>query len=361
MVAGSVPTSDETGDGMTSTMRAARFTGSDRSLAVMDVPVPEPGPLELLIRVDACGICLSDVHLIDGSIPPLIDVVTPGHESSGTIATVGGEVPGWKEGQRVALAGGKPCGMCRMCIRGRMDECQSFELMGFHYDGAWAEYVRVPYFTVTPVPDGVAPEHAAILADAVATPYAALTDTAKLHPGESVGLWGIGGLGTHAVQLARLLGAGLIIAIDPLASARERALKLGADAALDPTSGDVTMEISQLTGGGLDVAIDLVGANAVLYEAVRSLRRRGRAVMVGLSMDRVELGPGLIFGTQAHSLLGHLGYSKRHLDELVTLLANGRLDLSTSISDVMPLEEVPRGVERLASKEGDPVRLVVTP
>jgi len=346
---------------VTKTMRAARFNGSDRSLVVSDVPVPEVGALDLLIKVDACGICLSDVHLIDGSIPPIIDIVTPGHESSGTIAAVGAEIDGWKVGERVALAGGKPCGRCQMCLRGRMDECQSFELMGFHYDGAWAEYVRVPFFTVTPVPDGVAPEHAAILADAVATPYAALTDTAKLHAGESVGLWGIGGLGTHAVQLARMLGAGLIIAIDPLPSARERALKVGADVALDPTQTDIPLEISRLTGGGLDIAVDLVGANAVLYETVRSLKRRGRAVMVGLSMDRVELGPGLIFGTQSHSLLGHLGYTKRHLDELVTLLANGRLDLSTSITDVMPLEEVPRGVERLASKEGDPVRLVVTP
>ena len=346
---------------MSPTMRAARFTGSDRSLVVTDVPVPAPGPLELLVKVDACGICLSDVHLIDGSIPPLIEVVTPGHESSGTIAELGSEVEGWKVGDRIALAGGKPCGRCAMCVRGRIDECQSFQLMGFHYDGAWAEYVMVPYGTVTPVPDSVAPEHAAILADAVATPYAALTDTAMLRPGESVGLWGIGGLGTHAVQLARLMGAGLIVAIDPLPSARERALKLGADAALDPTEVDVPLEISRLTGGGLDVAVDLVGANAVLYESVRSLRRRGRAVMVGLSMDRVELGPGLIFGTQAHRLLGHLGYTKRHLDELVTLLANGRLDLSTSISDVMSLEDVARGVERLANKEGDPVRLVVTP
>lgn len=346
---------------MTSTMRAARFNGTDRSLNVVDVPIPAPGPLDLLIKVDACGICLSDVHLIDGSIPPLIEIVTPGHESSGTIAGIGSEVQGWQKGQRVVLAGGRPCGRCAMCIRGRIDDCQSFELLGFHYDGAWAEYVRVPFFTVTPVPDGVAPEHAAILADAVATPYAALTDTAKLHPGEAIGLWGIGGLGTHAVQLARLLGAGTIVAIDPLPSARERALKVGADVVIDPTATDVPLEIARITGGGLDVAIDLVGANAVLYEAVRSLRRRGRAVMVGLSMDRVQLGPGLIFGTQGHSLLGHLGYGKRHLDELVTLLANGRLDLSASISDVMPLEEVGRGVQRLADKEDDPVRLVVAP
>lgn len=346
---------------MTPTMRAARFTAGGRTLEVTEVPIPEPGPLEVLVKVDACGICLSDVHLIDGSIPAIVDVVTPGHEASGTIATLGDSVTGWRTGQRVSLMGGRPCGQCSSCTKGRLDECLSFELMGFHYDGAWAEYIKVPFFTMTPIPDNVVTEQAAILADAVATPYGALTETAELRPGESIALWGIGGLGTHAVQLARMIGAGLVIAVDPLASARERALKLGADAALDPTEVDVPMEISKLTDGGVDVAIDLVGANAVLYEAVRSLRRRGRCVMVGLSMDRVQLGPGLIFGTQSHSLRGHLGYTRQHLDDLVKLLANGRLDLSTSITDVMDLADVPRGVERLASKEGDPVRLVVTP
>lgn len=346
---------------MTERMRAARFTGSTRRLEVTDVPIPEPGPLEALVKVDACGICLSDVHLIDGSIPPLIEVVTPGHESSGTIAALGEDAAAWEVGQRVVLMGGKPCLTCANCRRGRVDECLSFELMGFHYDGAWADYIRVPYFTMIPIPDNLPSEQAAILADAVATPYGALTDTAELRPGESIALWGIGGLGTHAVQLARMMGAGLVIAVDPLQSARERALKLGADVALDPTEVDVPLEISRITEGGVDVAVDLVGANAVLYEAVRSLRRKGRAVMVGLSMDRVELGPGLIMGTQGHSVRGHLGYGPRHLGELVTLVSNGRLDLSTSISDLMPLEDVPRGVERLANKEGDPVRLVVTP
>ncbi|MGH2756892.1 MAG: zinc-binding dehydrogenase [Actinomycetota bacterium] len=346
---------------MTKTMRAARFNGRDRSLRVTEVPVPEPGPLEVLVKVDACGICLSDVHLIDGSIPPLVDVVTMGHESSGTIAAVGESAGGWEVGERVSLMGGRPCTKCANCRRARMDECLSFELMGFHYDGAWADYIKVPHYMMVSVPDNVVPEHAAILADAVATPYGALTDTAELRPGESIALWGIGGLGTHAVQLARMMGAGYIIAVDPLHSARERALKLGADVALDPTEIDVPLEISRLTDGGVNVGIDFVGANAVLYEAVRSLRRKGRAVMVGLSMDRIELGPGLIMGTQGHSVRGHLGYTPRHLADLVTLVANGRLDLSTSISDLLPLEDVPRGVERLAAKEGDVVRLVVIP
>jgi D-arabinose 1-dehydrogenase-like Zn-dependent alcohol dehydrogenase len=347
---------------MADTMRAARFDAASGRLDVVDVPVPVPGPTEVLIRVEACGICLSDVHLLDGTLPAALPVVTPGHEAAGTVEAVGDLVPGWVPGDRVVMAGGRPCGECRWCVRGRGEECEAFQILGFAFDGAWAQYVVMPYAALTGVPAGLPVEQAAILADAVSTPYAALTERAALRPGEAIGLWGIGGLGVHAVQVARMVGAGPIVAVDPLASARERALRLGADVALDPTAVDVVEEVRRLTGGRmLDVAVDLVGANAVLAQAAASLGRFGRCVMVGLSLDEVRLGPGVFFGVQSQSLLGHLGYRKRHLDELVTLVELGRLDVSGSISDVLPLEEVGAGVQRLRSKDGDPIRLVVQP
>ncbi|MEA2433628.1 MAG: hypothetical protein QOG54_1085 [Actinomycetota bacterium] len=343
-------------------MRAVRFNAADRKLKLTEVPVPELEPHEVLVKVRACGICLSDVHLIDGGIPPVKDEVTLGHEASGDIVAMGSEVPGWEPGQYVVMAGGKPCGKCDRCKVGLLDDCRNFMLLGFHYDGAWADYVAVPYYACAPVPDSIPAEQAAILADAVATPYAALVERAGLKPSESVGLWGIGGLGTHAVQIARMVGAGLVVAVDPLPSARERALTVGADVALDPTSQDVRGEISKLTGGMmLDVAVDLVGANAVISQCVSCLGRGGRAVMVGLSLEPLQLEPSLLFGIQSHGVLGHLGYNKRHLEQLVRLLAGGRLDLESSISDIMPLEDTPKGVERLASKDGDPVRLIVKP
>ena len=153
-----------------------------------------------------------------------------------------------------------------------------------------------------------------------------------------------------------------IIAVDPLPGARERALARGADVALDPTTQDVVAEVHRLTGGrGLDVAVDLVGANAVLAQAVASLGRHGRAVMVGLSLDEIVLGPGVLFGVQSQSLLGHLGYRERHLDELVGLVEAGRLDLAPSVSGTLPLADIADGVEPLTSKRGNPVRLVVLP
>ena len=345
------------------TMRAARFDSATRRLSIETVPIPRPGPTEVLVRVRACGICLSDVHLIDGSLRASLPQVTPGHEAAGVIAQVGERVPRWQPGQHVVMAGGKACGQCANCAVGRGEaECLKFQIMGFDFDGAWAEFVVVPYTSLTAVPASLPFEQAAILADAVSTPYAGLVDRGSLRPGESVGIWGIGGLGVHAVQVARMAGAALVVAVDPLPSARERALERGADHALDPASEDVPARVREITGGRrLDLAVDLVGANAVLAQAAQCIGRFGRVVMIGLSPEPIRLGAGVDFGVRSQSLLGHLGYQKRHLDQLVELVARGRLDVSRSISGVLPLEDVARGVERLAKKEGDPLRLIVRP
>ena len=156
-----------------------------------------------------------------------------------------------------------------------------------------------------------------------------------------MGLWGIGGLGVHAVQIARMAGAAPIIAVDPSNAARVRALDRGADVALDPGGTDVVADVLRLSDGGLG--------------------RFGRVVMVGLSMDPLQLGPGVVLGMRSQSVLGHLGYQKRHLDDLVKLVGAGRLELSRSISGTLPLDDVAAGVRQLATKENDPNRLVVTP
>ena len=347
---------------MADTMRAARFTAATGALELRDVPIPQPGPSEVLVKVEACGICLSDVHLIDGTLPGPLATVTPGHEAAGLIAGVGDNVRGWQVGDPVVLAAGRPCQECESCVSGRFEECVRFEIMGFSFDGAWAEYVVVPSFALTRRPLGMDVNQAAICADAVSTPYAGIVRRAALRPGETVGLWGIGGLGVHAVQVARLAGAGLVVAVDPIEAARERAVTAGADVALDPTSVDVPTEIKRLTNDrGLDLAVDLVGANAVLAQAAECLGRHGRVLMVGLSLDPIQLGIGVFFGLLSQSLLGHLGYTKQDLDDVVALAASGRLDLSRSVSQVIPLEDVVSGVESLRRKEGNPVRIVVVP
>src|SRR4051794_5343441 len=280
-------------------MRAARFDQEAKKLSVEEVPTPEPKPHEVLVRVQACGVCLSDVHLIDGSLPTPLPVVTPGHEPAGVIESVGDLVPVWRPGQRVVMAAGRPCLQCERCAGGRTDRCLATQIMGFNYDGAWAEYVLAPYAALTLVPDGIPIEQAAILADAVSTPYAAITERANVRPGESIGIWGIGGLGVHAVKIARLIGAAPIVALDPLPQARERARHAGADVAIDPRADDAVEQVRGATGGiGLDVALDVVGSSAILAQAETCLGGRGRLVMVGISWEPTSLGPGVLFSVQ---------------------------------------------------------------
>ncbi len=347
-----------------STMRAARFDRASRQLTVQSVRVPKPGPGEVLVRVGAAGICASDLHMIDGILPDFpLEQVTPGHEGAGTIERVGPGVPLWRPGQRVVLLAGRNCGACRHCVSGGTKACLNPLVMGQHYNGSWAEYVVVPFTVLAPLPENIPFEQAALIPDAVATPYTGLIHRGRLGLGETVGLWGIGGLGVHAVQTARLAGAALIVAVDPLDAACRRALDLGADHALNPHRVDVRAEVMRLTDGeGLDLVVDLAGVNTALAQAVSCLGRYGRAVIIGMCLEPVQLTePSVMLGYMNHEVLGHDGYEPRDITGLVRLVASGRLDLSRSVSHVVALEDVARGVDRLRTKEGNPVRIAVKP
>ncbi len=346
-------------------MRAARFDRASRQLTVQEAPVPEPGPGQVLVRVHAAGICASDLHMIDGILPDFpLDQVTPGHEGAGTVERVGDAVPFWQPGQRVVILAGRNCGICRHCVGASgSGACLNPLVMGQNYDGSWAEYVVVPSSVLVALPENIPFEQAALIPDAVATPFTGLIRRGALRLGEIVGLWGIGGLGVHAVQIARLAGAALVIAVDPLEAARHRALELGADYALDPGNADVRAEVMRLTeGNGLDLTVDLAGVNSALDQAVSCLGRYGRAVIIGMCLEPVQLTEAsVMLGYMNHAVLGHDGYDQRDIAQIVRLVASGRLDLSRSVSHVVPLEDVALGVDRLRTKEGNPVRIVVKP
>jgi 2-desacetyl-2-hydroxyethyl bacteriochlorophyllide A dehydrogenase len=342
-------------------VRAVRFVGIGKPLEVVELPDPTPGPDEVVVKVAACGICASDLHMMDGSLPVRTPPpVTPGHEASGVISSIGSAVTGWELGDRVTIAAGKPCGECIACRDGRVDGCLAPLTLGVDYDGAWADYVVTPAQTCVRLPDQVSFEVGAILADCVATPFNAVIDVAQIKAGERVAVFGIGGLGTHAVQIARMAGAGFIAAIDPLASARERARSLGADLTSEPDGA--VAAIRAATGGeGVDASFDFVGRNAVLKLAIASLAPNGRCIQVGVSGERIELGPSILFAVRKTKLIGSYGYRKEHLETLARLVASGRLDLSGSISARLPLEAAADGVEALETKRGDPVRIVLVP
>ena len=175
------------------TMTAARFDAGTMQLELQHVPVPTLAAHEVLVRVAACGICLSDVHLLDGTLPSSLPAVTPGHEAAGVVVAVGDNVAYWKAGSRVVMAGGKPCLTCDTCGRGRYESCPNIAVMGFGYDGAWAEYVAVPAMVLTEIPEWLPFEQAAILADAVSTRTPVSSDAPSWLPRKASGCGGSAG------------------------------------------------------------------------------------------------------------------------------------------------------------------------
>ncbi|WP_158167601.1 zinc-binding dehydrogenase [Mycolicibacterium smegmatis] len=347
---------------MTATMRAERFYADTKKVVVEDVPVPEPGHGEVLVKVEFCGICHSDLSLINGTFPAQVPVVTQGHEASGVIAKLGPGVTGWSEGDRVIVAAGRPCMSCPNCMRGDIGNCLRIQLMAFAYDGAWAEYTVAQAVGLTRVPDNVPLEQAAILADAVSTPYGAVVRTGKVGIGESVGVWGVGGVGTHIVQLSRLVGAAPVIAVDIKPEVLERALAVGADYAFDARDEDLADKIAGVTGGrGLDVAFDAVGLASTFEQALDRLTVGGRLVAVGMSAESPTVGPTSMFGLTQKQVLGHLGYQNVDIATLATLVSLGRLDLSRSISEIVSLEDIAAGIDKLERQEGSPIRILVRP
>ncbi|MYU20673.1 zinc-binding dehydrogenase [Streptomyces sp. SID8352] len=334
-------------------MLAARLHVPSRTLRMEEVPRPQPGPGEVLVKVEAAGVCLSDVHLIDGTLTPLLlpgDTVTLGHEVAGTIAETGPGVTAWSPGQRVVLYAGE--------VRDGVTHTR-----GVDYDGGWAEYALSSATALTALPDSIPFEQGAIIPDAVSTPWGAITDTGAVRPGEAAGVWGAGGLGVHAVQLLRAVGACPVVAVDPTPVARERATAAGADLALDPADPELPQAVAAATGGaGLAVAFDFAGVPPVREQAVSVLAPKGRLVLVGLTDKPLNLTDGTRFSYLQQRVLGHYGSDMPvALPQLLRLVQGGRLDFSGSISGVLPLADAAEAVARLESKEGNPVRLILRP
>ncbi|MFH9434673.1 zinc-binding dehydrogenase [Streptomyces rochei] len=334
-------------------MLAARLHVPSRTLRLEEVPRPQPGPGEVLVKVEAAGVCLSDVHLIDGTLSPLLlqgDTVTLGHEVSGTIAEVGAGVTAWSPGQRVVLYAGE--------VRDGVTYTR-----GVDYDGGWAEYALSAETALTLLPDAIPFEQGAIIPDAVSTPWGAITETGAVRPAEAVGVWGVGGLGVHAVQLLRAAGACPVVAVDPNPVARERARAAGADLALDSADPELRQAVGAATGGaGLAAAFDFAGVPPVREQALSVLAPKGRLVLVGLTDKPLTVTDGTRFSYLQQRILGHYGSDMPvALPQLLRLIQGGRLDFSGSVSGVLPLAEAAEAVARLEKKEGDPIRLILRP
>lgn len=338
-------------------MRAAVVHQFTEPLSVEERPVPTPGPGQVLVRIEASGLCHTDIHAAHGDwpvkpVPPFV----PGHEGVGTIEAVGPGVTVRSAGERVALPWlGHACGRCDHCVGGWETLCEQQQNTGYSIDGCFAEYAVADAAYVVPVPDAVPSIDAAPLTCAGVTTYKAVK-VAAVTPGERVAVYGIGGLGHLAVQYARLVGA-VVIAVDVDDAKLEMARELGADHVVNARTTDPVSAVEAL--GGADVAIVLAVFPTVFEQAMASLRRGGRLVCVGLPPETEGPMALPIFPTvlKGISVIGSIVGTRQDLAEVFDLHARGRTRV---ITETRKLDEVNEAVaDVLAGRT--PARIVLAP
>lgn len=336
-------------------MRAVVYHGPG-DLRPEEIPDPDPAPGEVLLEVTAAGICGTDRHIAAGDLGVEPGTVL-GHEIAGRVISPGEGVGGWKPGQRVLSYGQVTCGQCRPCRDGFEYRCRRPQVMGMNRQGGFAELVAVPASCLIPVPDAVGDDVAAIVPDAIATPYHALITIGHLAAGEVVVVVGAGGLGLQAIVLARWAGAGRIIVVDPSPAAREAAMAAGADEVMDPAAHDDPSQVLYSLSGGATLALECVGRGGTVELALQSLAPGGRLVIVGVGHDRPRLPPLLRFVAGEISVQGSFGSSIAEIEIVLRLIAEGHLDVSHAISRRVTLS----GVPDVFAQPSTPGRTVIHP
>ncbi len=266
-------------------MKATRFIEVGQPIQLVDLPDPEVGPTDVLVRISGAGVCHSDLHVIDGEVGVRQKPITLGHENAGIVERVGSLVTEVKPGDGVAVFGAWGCGVCALCEQGEENLCQKPIYPGVMVDGGWAEKLLVPHPRNLVKLNGLDPVIAAPLTDAALTPYRAVRKAlSRLGPGRTLAIIGVGGLGHMALQIARALTpATQVIAIDVSDEKLAMAKELGADHCVNAKS-DVGAAVKAATGGaGADAVIDFVGNDATLANAVASVAIAGKLVVVGIA------------------------------------------------------------------------------
>jgi len=346
-------------------MRALRLTAWGEPPALVDVPTPEPGPGEVLLKVAGAGACHSDVHLMEWSAAEAPDAISPpftlGHENTGTIAALGAGVSGWEVGEPVAVYGPWGCGRCRPCRLSEENLCERTGALGgmgggLGFDGGMAEFELVPDQRLLVPLDGLDPIAAAPLTDAGLTPYHAIKRALHLLvPGSTAVVIGVGGLGHMAVQIVGELSPARIVAVDTSQRKLDHARTLGAHETL--LSGpDTAAAIRELTGGiGAELVVDLVGAQATVELAGAVVRSGGHVTVVGIAGGALPVGNGLV-PYDATFVAPYWG-SAVELREVLALAAAGRLRADV---ETFPLADAMRAYERM--RAGELIgRAVITP
>jgi S-(hydroxymethyl)glutathione dehydrogenase/alcohol dehydrogenase len=359
-------------------MRAAILEKSQTPLVVAnDVECGDPGPDEVVVKVTSCGICHSDLSMIDAPAGIGVPVVL-GHEAAGVVEEVGSAVTRLTKGDRVMLTPMGSCGHCYFCVRGEATLCVETRdfMAGVRPDGTspisragspifqgfrlggWGEYTIVRSSNAVKVPDDTPLEIACVIGCSVQTGVGAVLNTAKVETGATVLVMGLGGIGVSIVQGARLAGASRIIVSDPVSERRDYASNFGATDILDPNEDDVVAKALEITGGiGVDYAFDGAGATALVQQGIQAARPGGTIVMVGapVSIDPLEIPiPGL-FLSQEKKVIGCLlgsCHSHRDVPNFLALWRKGALDLESMVTSRRPIEDINAGLDDMRASRG---------
>lgn len=318
------------------------------------MPRPEAGPGEVVVSVQAAGICHSDAHYRAGHPSPRLLPVTPGHEVAGTITAVGAGVDAGRAGTRVAVHYVVSCRTCALCLGGAEQFCAEYQMIGNGRDGGYAEAIVVPDANAIAIPDELDVAHAAVMMCSTATSLHALR-RGRLQPGETVAVYGAGGLGMSAIQLATALGAGRILAVDRDPERLAIAEALGATAV---NADDASVRLR----GEVDVALDLVGGDAVIPGALEALAPRGRLVLVGIGEAPVEISPyRQVIGPEAE-VIGCNDHTRDEILEIIDLASDGHIDVGPVITATVALDAaaVNADLDRLDGY-GPGIRTVIQP
>lgn len=342
-------------------MRAVRLIGPGRPVQMQELDLPRLGAEDVLVRVKASGICHSDAHYRSGMTKSGPHPVTLGHEVSGVVEETGPDVATVKAGDRVCVHYLVSCGQCHYCNMGFEQFCSSGKMIGKHRDGGCAEYVCMPERSIFRLPPEIPFEQGAIMMCSSSTSFHALKKS-RLRGGETAAVFGVGGLGASAVQLAQALGALQVYAVDINPKKLELARRLGA-LPINAAATDPVREIKRLTGGrGVDVAVEVIGLPLTMRQAVQCLAPLGRAAIAGLSDRTFEIASyAELLGPEAE-VIGVADHLAQEIPLLIDFARQGKLKLSDVITRTVPLDAgAINSVLDELDRFGDQVRVVVIP
>lgn len=340
-------------------MRTVRLIHPGKPLEERQIDLPVVSADDVLIEVRAAGICHSDAHYRAGRIPAGPLPLTLGHEVAGVVAETGAAVSGLRAGDRVCVHYLAFCGVCESCRQGQEQFCSTGAMIGKDRDGGYAEDLLMPAMSVLPLPDEIPFEAGAVLMCSWSTALHALHKS-RLKAGESVAIFGIGGLGIAAVQLARILGAGEVYAVDIKPGKLALAEQYGAVPVNAASADPVQALMAQTDGRGVDVAVELIGLPLTISQAVKSLGLLGRAVVAGVTEKSVEIAPYADLITGERELIGVSDHLSGELEQLLEWARTGWIDLSAVVTRTVALDAaaINHTLDRLESFSDD-VRVVI--